>query len=809
MHRKLNVLVCLWMLFIHSLCDAQQSGSIKGKVIDNNGSALEYASVYLSAKADTAKILSGTITDSLGHFSITQIPFGEYMLQTYFVGFAKHSQPVAITVNTPNVAIAAINLMPQSNQLRNVAITAIRNMVRKTEEGLVLNASENITQIGGTATELLKNMPGIMVGAEGDISLRGKSPLILLNGRISGISGTDRGVNLEQIPASSIERIEIISNPSSKYDADAEGGIINIVLKKTQGAGTSGAFAVGAGFGERYRLNASFLLNYKMNKWDFGIAYDNWYTTRTRRVNGDRTQYNLPNEYYLTQRRSDERIVQNQNARMTIGFAPDAKTNLSFEAFGLFQGEDNRETLMNTIETMMHDFTAKNRRFSNEIRRFRSGELSFIYSKKFTHPEKAFNFKIGSAFNNDKENTDIYTQSLTKRDAAIGSLYLQKTHTYAYSNLSTVSVDYIHPLHSNSIVEAGYKAILRFLDNDFLRQNQLNGNFITDIANTDVFRFKEQIHAAYLQYTGWTDEKQTTKWKYTLGLRGEQVWNNSNTKLNPLSLTNRYFNLFPSANLIYYTKKRNTMRLSYSRRINRPGFGQLMPFTDITDSLNQRTGNPRLQPELAHSFDITYNHAFDKGSFTTSVFYRKTSNVILPYTILDNNGIAITQLLNFGSSATYGVEGLVAYNPFTAWNMDMQVSGYDLLISSKENLPDLQGNRFTFFAKLINNFNFWKNGKLQLIANYTSPVAIPQGERLAVYFVDMGFQQKILKGQGRLGLSFTDIFNTQQSGQQLQTPNFIFTRTFKIDTRALMLTFGYTFRSAFRENLMENKFQND
>jgi outer membrane receptor protein involved in Fe transport len=809
MRRSFIFLLWLQISAIHSLCFAQTSVYIKGNVSDNKGIALEHASVYLFTGTDTNKVFSAAITDSLGHFSLINILTGEYVLQINMIGFAKHKQTLIITADRADLSLGDIVLYPQPGNLKEITVTALRNMVRKTEEGLVLNASENITQIGGTATELLKNMPGVLVGAEGDISLRGKSPLILINGRISGVSGTDRAVNLDQIPASSIERIEIITNPSSKYDADAEGGIINIVLKKNTSAGTNGALVAGAGFGERYRLNGAFLLNYKKNKWNFGIGYDNWYTTRTRRVNGDRTQYNLPNEYYLIQRRSDERVVQNQNARFTIDFAADATTNLSFEAFGLFQGEDNRETLFNTTETVTHDFTSGNRRFSNEIRRFNSGELSLSYTKKFEKPDKTLRFVMSSAFNNDKENTDINTQSLTKLGEATGQPYLQKTHNYVYSNLSTMTVDYSHPLGEKRLLETGYKAILRILDNDFLRQNQLNGTFLTDIRNTDVFRFSEQIHAAYLQHTGWTGEKQKAKWKYTVGLRGEQVWNEGDTRLNPSKFSNHYFKLFPSANLIYYTEKRNMVRLSYSRRINRPGFGQLTPFTDITDSLNQRAGNPDLKPELSNSFDLTYHHDFAKGSLTTSAFYRITSGVILPFTILDSNGIAFTQPFNFGNARTLGAEGIVVYNPLPAWNMNLHVSAYDLRINPKEGMPEAEGNRFTFFTKMIHTITPWKNGRLQLTGSYTSPVAIPQGERLAVYFIDLGVQQKILKGQGRLGLSFTDIFNTQQSGQRLKGQNFDFTRSFKIDTRAVMLTFGYTFRSAFKENLMDNKFKND
>lgn len=800
---------CLFVLIIHFSAYAQKTGSITGIILDSENTPVEFANVYITTINDSAIIVSGTITDSVGSFKLTDLSLGEYVVHFQFIGFVKQKQIVLLSEGNKNLQLGNIVLDIDPTTLNSVEVTAIRNMIKKTEEGIVMNASENITQIGGSAADLLENMPGVLVGADGEITLRGKSPLILINGRVSGIGGADRSANLEQIPASSIERIEIITNPSAKYDADAEGGIINITLKKNTDIGTNGAFAIGTGFGERYRLNGTLLLNHKTEKWNFGIAYDNWFTTRTRRVNGDRIQFDLPNEYFLTQRRFDKRTIQTQTARFNIDYAPNKKNNFNLEGIWLMEGQDNNETLTGTTETSSYDFTGRNRRHSNEIRRFHIGEVSFNYTGKFNNPDQLLTFNASSSIGYNKEKTDITTQLLSEQNIEIGNPFLQKTHNYENTNLTNISLDYAHPIKEKGIIETGYKTILRFLDNDFLRSNQLNGSFVNDTLNTDIFNFSEQIHAAYIQYTGWVGEKQSPKWKYTFGLRAEQVWNNGNTELNPLKFINDYFNLFPSANLIHYTGQGNMLKLSYSRRINRPTFGQLIPFTDITDSLNQRAGNPKLNPELAHSVELSYNHFFKKGSFTASAFYRNTSNVILPYTILDSNGVAFTQPQNFGNATTYGLEGIVTYNPFKFWSINLNVSGYDLQIETNEPALNLQRNQFAYFAKLINNFTLWKNGKIQLIGNYTSPIAIPQGEKIAVYFVDIGFQQKIMKGQGRLGLTVTDIFNTQQSGFRIEDTNYEFSRIFKLDTRSVMFTFAYTFKSTFKEKLMENKFKNE
>lgn len=806
---KMKFLSALTFLLFCLCSHAQQTGKIEGRVTDDNKLPVEYANVFITLQTDSSGITSGAITDSLGWFSMPDVPFGDYYLNVQFIGHAGHRQALSIHENNRDIVLPDIVLAAGATSLQGVEVSAFRNLIQKTEEGIVLNASDNLTQIGGSAADLLKNMPGVMTGAEGEITLRGKTPLILINGRVSGIGGADRSANLEQIPASSIERIEIVTNPSSKYDADAEGGIINLVLKKSADLGTNGAFAVGAGFGERYRLNATLLLNHKTNHWNFGIAYDNWYTTRTRRVRGDRVQFNLPDAYYLTQRRFDERTIQNQNARINIDCSPDEKSNLNFEAIWLFQGEDNNETLISTTETAALDFTGRNRRHSNEIRRFHTVEALLGYVRKFSKPDQSLAFYASSALDNDQENTLITTQELDPEFAETGNPYLQKTHNYENSSLTNLSLDYAHPVGTNSLMTTGYKAIFRFLDNDFLRQNESNGGFVTDTANTDIFHFREQIHAGYMQYEAWVGEKKSPDWKYGFGLRAEQVWNNGDLELKPMQFKNDYFNLLPSASLIYYTANRDMVKLSYSRRINRPSFGQLIPFTDITDSLNQRAGNPALKPELAHSLELSYSRAFGNGNFSASAFYRNTSDVILPYTVLDSNGVAFTQPLNFGNAVTFGLEGIVAVNPVDFWSINLNVSGYNLRIENTEPALGLQRNQWTYFAKLINNFIPWKGGKIQLTGNYTSPVAIPQGERVTVWFVDLGFQQKVLKGKGRLGLAVTDIFDTQQSGFRLSAPDFEFSRIFKLDTRAALLSFTYSFRSLAKEELLENKFKND
>jgi outer membrane receptor protein involved in Fe transport len=785
---------------------AQQTGSIRGRVIEK-GKALEFVNVYVKNQNDTLRIVAGSVSDSLGQFIIEALPPGSYHLTGQIVGYAPARINVSVLL-AQSVDIGELELHADVHILNSVEVSALRNSIQKTDEGFVINASANITQIGGTAADLLKNMPGVLVDSEGELTLRGKTPLTLINGRVSGITGVDRSAQLQRIPASNIERIEIINNPSAKYDADAEGGIINIILKKSEGNGTNGAFAVGAGFGDRYRLNASLLVNHKSDKWNFGAGYDNWYTTRTRTVTGDRINYDIPDEYYLTQSRFDERLIFYQNAKANIDFMPTEKSTISFEALWAFPGEDNHETLNNTLEDAERNFTNGRQRYSKEIRRSHTLEWVLNYNKRFNNPDKHLLASISSSIGNDKENTDITSQSLSEENEEMNDFFLQRTHTYENSSLTNIAFDYTQPFKSKGLIETGYNTILRFLNSDFERASEMSGDYVIDPLNTNIFEFNEQIHAVYAQYTGWTGEKSLPRWKYSFGLRAEQVLNEGSTQDRTTDFENDYFNLFPSANLFYYTKKQNNVKLSYSRRINRPGLGQLNPFIDITDTLNQHGGNPNLKPELIHSLELGYNHSWNKASLSVIGFYRERNNGIFQYAVLDDNGVALSQPMNFGKALTQGLEVIASAKLFPPWSINFSYSAYLVRIAD-EAVTGISKNQTNWYAKLSNDLALVRNSKLQITGNYTSPSTIPQGESIEVYYVDFGFQQKILKGRGRLGLTVTDIFNTQQYGFSTSDYNFQFDRTVKLDTRAIMFTFGYAFGTSLKEKLMENRFKND
>ena len=781
---------------------AQNSGKISGTVSDK-AIPLEFVTVSLSKMADTGKTLFFTTTDSNGIFSFDKVELGDYLIKFSLIGYTASSQNISLSQSVPAIKMENYSMMKDANFLQTVTVTSQKKLIEKTPQGFIVNAAATITAVGGTATDLLKNTPTVSVDAEGAITLRGKIPLILINGRNSNLANPD------QIPASSIESIEIINNPTAKYDANAESGIINIKLKKNKQNGINGALALGAGLGSRGRVNSSLLINYKIKKINVGLAYDNRFAGRTRKINGSRTNFYLPDTYLFNQNRKDKRLEQLQNLKLNIDFSPNTKHSFSFEAVGNLEGQDNNESLNTAIYKQDKDLNANTNRHSLELARGKVAEFAFDYSRKFNTEGKSLSASITSSVENGRENTTITSQSLDKYDMGTGNLWYQRTHNYENGNISTAKIDYAFPLSEKAQIETGYKSIFRHINADYETADLLNNMYVVNTSASNIFNFKEQVHAAYALYNSSFGNKEKQNWKYNLGIRAEQVFNNGNTQNNSTKFTNQYLKLFPNASLVYYTKPEAYWKLSYGKRINRPGLGQLNPFTDITDSLNPHSGNPNLKPEIIHALEFGYNKEWSGTSFSANIFYRYAVNTIRQYAQLQPNGASLLYPVNIGSGVTYGIENIISVKAAAFYDFNASLSLFQQQLNGSNVSTDAVQSAFGWYAKLINNIVLWKGGKLQVTGNYNSTLATPQGKRIAQYFADLGFQQKLGKGNARLGLTVTDIFNTFKSGYINNTPLFSNYRYGKADTRAFIITFAWFFKSAFKEKLLENKFSTD
>jgi outer membrane receptor protein involved in Fe transport len=688
--------------------------------------------------------------------------------------------------------------------LNEVLVTGQKRLIEKTSTGFIINAAANITQLGGTATDLLKSTPTVAVDAEGGITLRGKAPLILINGRNSNLTNSD------QIPASSIESIEIINNASAKYDANAESGIINIVLKKNKESGTNGAAALGVGRGSRNRINSSFLLNHKTDKWNIGLGYDNRFAGRTRHITNNRTNFNVPDSYLIDQFRNDKRVERLQNLKFNVDFTPNKKNNFYFEAIGNVEGQDNDEDLTSVVSKQTNVFNYATDRQSLEYRRAKVGEAALNYSRNFDNTKKSLTASLTSSYEKGRENTDITTKVLSAGLSALGDPYLQRTHNYEDGIISNAQLDHAFPIAKNGIFETGYKGIFRSIKNDYQFADKTDNDYVINPASTNIFNFHEQVHAAYVLFHSSIGNVERPKWKYDIGLRAENVDNNGKTQTQNVRFNNHYFKLFPTANLTYKINSNDFWKLSYGKRINRPRLGQLNPFVDITDILNPHSGNPNLKPEIIHALEVGYNKEWSLFDFSTNIFYRYSQNTIRSFLTQQENGAVLSLPKNIGTTNSFGLENIITGKPAPFYDFNLSFTLFQQYINGGNVQADAIQNSFNWFGKLINNFSIGHSGKVQLTGNYNSATTTPQGKLIPLYNIDFGFQQKLGKaGNARIGVVVVDAFNTLKSGYNTRTSSFQFSRTQKSDTRAVMLTFAYTFKSAFKEKLMDNQFSKE
>lgn len=800
MTQKIYLPILLFIISQFSF--GQKASSLHGTVTDGKN-PVEFVDVILKTAADSTKTANYSITDASGNFSLENVTSGEYLLQLKLIGFKTNSKKIKYTGTA--ISLGTITLQEDANQLNTVVVNSQKKQIQKTNEGFVFNAVSNISQSGGTAIDALKNIPTVSVDADDAISLRGKTPLILINGKNSAIT------NMNQIPASSIESIEIITSPTAKYDANAESGIINIKLKKNNLNGINGAAVLGAGFGAKGRLSSSALLNYKNDKWNVGLAYDNRFAGRTKSIKGERTNYFIEDEHYIHQTRHDERTEGLQNLKFNLDFLPNERNIFSFEALGNLENKDNDETLKTAVFNNSNQFFSANQRHSMEIQKAKAAEMAFNYDRKFSDDRKSLNTSITTSFNFGRENTHIDTNQYDENGNLIGNPFLQRTHNYSKENISNAILNYAFPISTKSLIETGYKGTFRFFNSDFQSADMINGEYVINPLMSNIFDFNEQINAFYALLNSYSGSKENQKWKYNLGLRAEQVSNSGKTENESDNFSNNYIKFFPSASIQLNLHSDEFLKFGYSKRINRPDLDDLNPFVDITDALNPHGGNPYLKPEIIHIVELSYNKEWEKYSLSGNAFYRNANNTIRQYSILQDDGSVLLQPQNIGNMVTYGLETILSLKPFSFYDANISLTAFQQNISGS-NLPgakDVVNSAFSWYGKVINNFVPWKGGKLQLIGNYNSAVATPQGKRIPIYNVDMGFQQKLGRGNARLGLVVTDIFNTLESGYKNNTLLFKNSRTSKSDTRALMVTFAYTFRSDFKEKLLENQFSTE
>jgi iron complex outermembrane recepter protein len=758
-------------------------GKVIGIISDStNGDALEYVTLTAFALPDSS-FAGGGITDKNGQFQIA-LPAGRFYLRISFIGYVtKFSKPFSISPQATQADLGRIAVGTSSQQLNAVEVSDTRSDYSNSIDKKVYDVNQNITNAGGSATDVLQNIPSVAVDMDGKVSLRGSENVtILIDGRPSGITGSDRQAALQQVPASMIDRIEIITNPSARYDAQGMAGIINIITKKDAKKGFNGSVTLGQGTNGKY--NGALNVNSRMKKVNLYANY-NWRSEDrwTERRLDQHTFTADTNFYFITSGRGISNDM-SHTGRIGADFYVNNYTTFTLSAGGNFKRDERDDSLnYSFLDKNLATFAGFNR-IAVERQKASGGDVALDFAKSFPGSQRKLTAAASFSYNNRRDRNH-FSNSVTD------ALPYQLNNSDNIFGTGIAQVDYTHPLNDSLRFETGLKYSVRNYDNKQGVFFTDNGVYVTDTRYSDRFLFNENIYAGYVQAA-----MHRRKFDYQLGVRGEQTQLTGTSEATTSDFTNNYFGLFPSASVRYTVKPGFEWQVSYSRRLNRPGNGQLNPFVDISDSLNLRSGNPFLQPEYINSAELNLARSFENGmSLSATVFYRHTKDLISMVRIYNiATGVALVQPINYSTSDNIGFESVFRMQlPKRKGNVMLTLNGYRNMINGDNVEAGLQSAAINWSTRGTVNYRLFPATNLQLTGFYSSPFIQPAGSFMMVGGVDIGIRQDLFRNRAQLTVNVSDIFDTKEFRINNALTGYEMTGMRKRESRILMVTFTWRF----------------
>ncbi len=827
-------------------------GHFYGRIVDTKtNKPVEAATVQLTGnKFDTASkqmnqaILATVLTESNGDFSLENIPvFGNFNLIISAVGYEPVTEQVSFGVNFKqqnensnngqngmqqmlsmiDKDLGNIKLQPSTNTLSGVTVTATtKPFFEMGVDRKIFNVDKNLVSQGQTATEVMKQIPGLNVDIDGNVTMRNAAPQLFVDGRPTTLT-------LDQIPADVIDRVELITNPSSKFDASGgNAGILNVVLKKNIKKGYNGG--IRAGIDSRGKINAGGDFNFRQNKLNFFLSGN-------YRQNKSKSEFNSVRNNFLD---TPGTVMQNGNGT-NVG-------NFAFVRGGFDYFIDNRNTITLTGSYVQGKFTNDQSQRIDSL----TNDKSFIsYSNLNSHSESNFKNRGGQLsfkhnftkdghnltadinYNDSKNDnyTLLNTSTFLQNNSSKFPPFLQQTNGSGSNRFLTIQSDYENPITDNKKIEAGVRAAIRDFKNESIQSffsDSLNQYIIIPTISNN-YQFKDHVYAAYTTYTF-----KTKKWNYQLGLRAESSnYNGSLLGKDSLFKINFPVSIFPSAFITYHLSEKQDLQMNYSRRINRPSFFQLLPFVDISDPQNLSIGNPNLKPEFTNSFELSYNKSYSKNSnFLASAYFKYSTNLITRFQYLDKNPVSPTDTAVFNTyanadhSTSYGLELTNRTTVAKIWDVTLNVNLYNSTIDASNLQTNLTNSRISGFAKWNNTIKLSAKFTIQFSGNYQAKTVLPPsngsssfggggggrgggsgffgfqntGTAQGYIFPNYSFDAAIKKdwnwkggNTASLTLSMNDIFATARNKTFSESPYFTQMSERRRDPQVLRLNFSYRF----------------
>jgi len=788
----LRLFTTIGLLFVFSIFSSwsQQKvigNNIRGIVKDlNTQEVLDFVNITIFALNDSLPVTGG-ISNQQGVFIIDRIPSGNYYARFKFIGYEeKIISSISFKGKDVSIDLGTIALTNAGNQLSEIVVEAEKSMLETSIDKRVFNVEEDLSSRGGSANDVLNNVPSIDIDQDGQISLRGNSNVtILIDGRPSSLSGGSRGAILDAIPAASIERIEVVTNPSAKYDPDGMSGIINIVLKKNKLRGFNGNVDVTYGTGNSHTTSAG--VNLRNNKFNVFANYGYNYSDGFRNFFSERErQLGSENELLLQERfGSDHRS--GHTGKAGIDYTLKEGHVIGTSITGSYNNR-NRDGLLTNTLYLDNSETALWQRNAAEPRTSQSLDLNLNYQWRF----KEKRGEVMADFTQSWGKGEVlgFYDEYDLMDYLNSPSVMERLDNPNDRSVFTGMVDIIRNFKSSIRLETGAKAIINADDRTQYREvyDFDTEQFVPDVGINNQFKLTEQIYAAYGIFG-----HQVKQFKYQLGLRAEQALVRPELITTGQSFKNDYFSLFPSAHFAYELKKKGELFLSYSRRINRPSARSLNPFTEYSDPFNLRMGNPALKPEYINSFELGYNKTWKTLTLNTTGYYRYSTDVIQRIRTFYPDGTGATTYENLDNTINFGFEGIVIYRPYSWWRNNFSTNIYQTILMTSN--PELQNNSgLNWGFKLTSAVDFWKKTTtLQLNYRYNAPRIVPQGIVQFKPAIDVSIQRSFFDKKLALTLRVSDIFDWQGFYMLVDSGNTRQESTYKWQSRRLFITLSYKF----------------
>ena len=797
MNKSLLFLFAL-ILSTTSLMAQSRSDSfvISGTIIERETQApLEYATIAFFSITEN-RIIDGGITDSKGNYSIV-IPKGVYDISFEYFSLMTHIKS-NYNINQ-DVNFGTTELEAELQSLEVIDIIAEKTTVEIKLDKKIYNVGKDLTVRGGSVSDVLDNVPSVSVDIEGNVALRGNQNVrILINGKPSGLVGLNSTDALRQLPADAIEKVEIITSPSARYDAEGTAGILNIILRRSKLLGLNGAVILNAGHPDQ--LGASGNINYRTGNINIfntsGYSYRNSPGNSTTKTEFFNTEYDAdglliqddPNTF-RNEYRTFERIRNgfNSNTRVEWYINPTSSLTSAF----LIRKSDNSNETFNRAETFdaSNNLVSQSLRYDPEFETDETTQFSINFDKQFhgnSDHRLTLDFQVEN--NSEDENSIIYNNSIAA----------ERVQTIEDQERVLLQTDFTLPIGEHSRFEAGYNGRFSKNTTEYTLEFANNDVFVLDTNVSNTLVYKEDVNAFYSQY----GSKLKDKFSFLVGLRLEStritIQQLSSNEYN----NNNYVGLFPTINLAYEFSETQSLTLGYNRRISRPRSRFLNPFPSRSSATNLFQGNPNINPSYSNGFDIGYLNKFDNLTLNTSLYFNHATDVFTYVSedtgeevVIDGQSVPVIRRgpINLAENDRYGFEFTLSYRPSKKWNMNTNFNLYHSIIRGSYKGLSYDFENLAWFVRLNNKYTLPGSVEWQTRLSYDGPQIDAVNKREGRFSTNMAFSKDLFNEKASLSFSINDLFNTERRNLESTTPTFYSDIYFRWRVRSYNLSFTYRF----------------